>query len=148
MRESQPIRSDLDVPEQEQIEIDRARPMARSTERAPVLGLDRLAEVEELIGLERSPYPYGGIEKVGLVEELAHRLGLIQRGNRLDVHPAFPQILDRAAQVGFAIADVRSEPDVADSLRILSGAQTPSSSSDSRSSERSTVTSTPASWTG
>jgi hypothetical protein len=57
------------------------------------------------------------------------------------------QALDRASEVFLAIADVGAEAEVSDALRPEALAQRPSSSSDSRSSERSSVTSTPASWT-
>jgi hypothetical protein len=56
------------------------------------------------------------------------------------------QTLDRPAQMCLAIADVGAEAEIPDTPRSLV-AQTPSSSSGSRSSDFSSVTSTPASCT-
>ena len=86
----------------------------RGPSRTPAaLGLDRLAEVEQLLRLELGADPDGGVEEVGLVEDLADRLGLVGGGDRLDLDPALAQQLDRGPQVAVAVADVRAEPQVA-----------------------------------
>jgi hypothetical protein len=121
--------------------------VAGAAEGAPVLDLDRLADVEQPLGAERGPHPGGGIEEVGLVEDLADRLGLILGGDRLDRDLVAAEVGDRPAEVRLAVADVRPEPDVADPLaRGL--AQIPCSSPGSLSTEPSRVTSTAASSTG
>jgi hypothetical protein len=148
MGEREPVGAQLEIAEEEQVEIDRPRPVARAAECPPMLGLDGLAEVEQLLGGERGSDANGGVEEVRLVEDLTDRLGLVERRNRLDDDAVLAEVGDRPPEVGLAVADVRSEPDVAGSLRALPPAQTPSSSSDSRSRERSRVTSTPASCTG
>jgi hypothetical protein len=144
----------LDLAEEQQVDVDRPGPVAGAAEGAAVLGFDLLADGEELIRFERGPDSDGGVEEVRLVENLAHRLGLVQRGDRLDLNAVFAQVLDRPVQLGLAIADVRAEAEVAQPLkgravaRPRIRAQTPSSSSGSRSIDRSRVTSTAASWTG
>jgi hypothetical protein len=77
VREGEPIRAQLDLPEQEQIYVDRPRPVPGAAEGAPVLGLYRLAEVEQGLRLERRPDPDGSVEEIRLVEDLPNRLGLI-----------------------------------------------------------------------
>jgi hypothetical protein len=146
----QPLGLDLEVAEQQQVEVDGARTVAGPGEGATVLDLDRLAEVEQLPGIERRPDPGGGVEEVGLVEDLADRLGLIQRGDGLDRDPVIGEVSDGAPQMRFAVPDVRAEADVTDPLAGARGlAQTPSpSSSGSRSAVPSSVTSTATSSTG
>ena len=48
-----------------------------------VLGLDRLAHLEKLLGAQGRPHPDRGVQEVGLIEDLADRLGLIERGHRI-----------------------------------------------------------------
>jgi hypothetical protein len=140
MGKREALGAQLEIVEEQEVDVDRAGAVTGPAEGAAVLGLDRLAEVEQLFGLERGPDPDGGVQEVGLVEELTHRLRLIERGDRLHLDAVLPQIVDRPAQVRLAIADVRAEAEVP--------GQTPSSSSGSRSMDRSKVTSTPASCTG
>ena len=90
--------------------------MARPGEHPSLLDLDRLAEVEQRLGLELGADADRRVEEVGLVEDLADRLGLVQRGDRLDLDAVLAQQLDRRAQVGRAVADVRAEPQVAGPL--------------------------------
>ncbi len=123
--------------------------MAGPREGPSVLDLDPLAEVEQLLGLERGADADGGVEEVRLVEDLPDRLGLIGGRDRLDLDPMASKVLDRPAQVLLALADVGAETDVADPLGRL-GAQTPPSSSSmsiSRAVVRSRVNSTAASCT-
>jgi hypothetical protein len=146
VRKAEAVRPHLDLAEEKEVDVDRAWTVAGATEGAPVLRLDRLREVEQLLGLESGPDPYRGIQEVGLVEDLSDGLRLVERRDGLDRDAVLTQVLDRPAQMGLPVADVRAEPEVAEAAPL---AQTPSSSSsDSRSSERSRVTSTPASCTG
>src|SRR5689334_25376349 len=122
--------------------------MTGASEGAAVLCLDLLADVEERLRLEGGSDPDRAVEEVRLIEDLPHGLRLIERGGRLHLHPSGAQVLDRSPELGFAVADVRAEAEIADPRSAHFSAQTPSSSSDSRSSDRSTVTSTAASCTG
>jgi hypothetical protein len=145
MRQCQPLGLQLDVAEQEQVDVDRPGTVPGAAEGPPVLGLDRLRQVEQLLGLQGGPDPDCGVEEVGLVQDLADRFRLVERRDGLDRDAVCAQVLDGAAQVRLPVADVRAEPEKAEPrLR----AQTPSSSSGSRSRARSRVTSTPASCTG
>ncbi len=65
----------LEVAEQQQVDVERARPVAGAAGGAPALGLDLLAEIEQLERLERGPDPDRRVEEVGLVEDLADRFG-------------------------------------------------------------------------
>ena len=148
MRQGEPLAAQLESAQEQQVQVDRARPVPGAGEGAPVLDLDRLADVQKLIGAERGPHPGDGVEEVGLVEDLSNRLGLVERGDRLDLDVMSTEVGDRLAQVRLTIPDVRAEPDVADPLGpapLL--AQIPCSSPGSRSTDPSRVTSTPASST-
>ena len=58
--------------------------------------------------------PDRGVEEVGLVEDLADRLGLVGRGDRLDLdRHGSRSSLDRGAQMPGAVADVGAETEVA-----------------------------------
>ena len=48
VRQREPLGAQLEVAEQEQVDVDRPRPVAGAAEDASVLGLDRLADVEQL----------------------------------------------------------------------------------------------------
>ncbi len=78
VRQRQPLGLELELAEQQQVDVERARAVARAARPPATLGLDRLAGVEQRLGLERGLDPDCGVEEVGLVEDLAHRLGLIQ----------------------------------------------------------------------
>ena len=82
---------ELEVAEQEQVDVERARAVAGGVELAAALGLDLLAEVEQRLRLEVGADADGGVEEVGLVEDLADRLGLVGGGDRLDLDPAPPR---------------------------------------------------------
>src|SRR5215210_4812352 len=50
--ERQPVGLELQVSEQQQVDVEGARAVSRAGQHAPPLHLDRLAEVEQLLGLE------------------------------------------------------------------------------------------------
>jgi hypothetical protein len=152
VRQGQALGPQLDLSEQQQVQVEGPGPMAGPCEGAAVLDLDPFAEVEQLLGLERSADADGGVEEVRLVEDLPNRLGLIGRGDRLDLDPMTSKVLDRPVQMLLALPDVGAETDVADPLGAFGrlGAQTPPSSSSmsiSRAVVRSRVNSTAASCT-
>ena len=82
------------------------------------------------------------VQELGLVEDLPHRFGLVQGGDRSDLHPVLPERRHRGAKVGLPVADVRSQAEIADGGLAQSG---PSSSMSA--SRRSWTTSTPTSST-
>src|SRR5215216_4036584 len=142
MRQREPLCADLELAEQQQVDVDRPRAVSRAAESPPMLGLDRLAEVEQLVGVEGRRDPNRGVEEIGLIEDLPHRLGLVEGRDRIDGHTVSAQVLNRAVQMRLPIADVRAETEIARDLtgravaRPRINAQTPSSSSGSRSRER------------
>src|SRR5204863_1715688 len=80
---------------------------------AAELALDVLAGVEQLLGPELGLDPDARVEEVGLVEHLAHGVGLVGRRRGEHVHAARRQELDGALQVRAAVADIRAQPEVA-----------------------------------
>jgi hypothetical protein len=64
-----------------------------------VLHLDRLADVEELLGAERGDNPGHRVEEVRLVEDLTDRFGLIQGGDGLDGDVVRRQVGEGAGQM-------------------------------------------------
>ena len=103
-----------------------------------------MQSVEQRLGLERGPDPHRRVEEVGLVEDLADRLGLVERGDRLDLDAVLAQQLDRRPQVAGAVADVGAEAEVAGRA---AQPELVAPSSSSSSSARSWVTSTATSLT-
>ena len=71
--------------------------VARAVEHSPHLGLDRLADVEQLLRLARRQDAHRRVEKVGLVEDLADRLCLIERGDGRHLDPPGLQRANRPA---------------------------------------------------
>ena len=65
--------------------------MAGGVESPAAVGLYLLAQVEQRLGLEIGADPDDGVEEVRLVEDLADRLGLVERGGRLDLDSVAPR---------------------------------------------------------
>ena len=137
MGKPEPLGLELDLAEQEQVDVERARPVAGAAEEPALLDLDRLADVEQLLGLELRPDPHGGVEEVGLLEDLADGLCLIGGGDGLDLDSVLAQRSDGGTQVTLPVAEVRAQAQVAGPQSDPS----PSSSS-SGPTPRSWVTST------
>ena len=114
MGKREPLGLQLEVAEQQQVDVERARAVPLPAEHPPLLDLDRLAQVEQLLGLQLRPDPDRRVQEVRLVEDLADGLRLVQGRDRLHLHPVLAKRRDGRAQVGLAIADVRAEAQVAD----------------------------------
>ncbi len=84
VRQREALVLQLDVAEEQHVHVDRAGAVARAGEDAAQLDLDRLADVEEVERLEVGGDARGGVQEVRLVEDLADRLGLVERRDRLD----------------------------------------------------------------
>ena len=92
--------------------------MALPAEHPPLLDLDRLAEIEQGLRLQLGADPDCGVQEVGLVEDLADRLRLVGRGDRLDLDAVLAEQRHRAPQVLLAIADLGSLLDSRPSLQL------------------------------
>src|SRR6188768_2767457 len=113
MGKGEPLALELEVAEQEQVDVEGAGAVSRGVEGAAAGDLDLLAEVEQRFGLQLGADADRGVEEVVLIEHLAHRLGLIGRGDRLDLDATLAQQLDRRPQMRLAVADVGAESEVA-----------------------------------
>lgn len=140
VREGQALGLQFDVAEQQQVDVEGAGAVPGGLEAAAALGLDRLAGVEQLFRPKFRTDADDGVEEVGLVEDLPHRLGQVGRGDGLDGDATPAKQLQGSAQVGGRVADVGSEPQVANPGTQLSA------SASSSSTARSWVTSTATSW--
>ena len=109
------------VAEQQEVDVDRARAVATPPEVAAELALDRLARVEQRLGLERGLDPQAGVEERRLVEHEADRIGVVGRGGRRAPHAVRGQRVDGGLQVRAAVADVRAEAEVAPVTARASG---------------------------
>ena len=109
--------SQLDVAEQQHVDVDRARPVARPARRAAELALDGLARVQQRLGLEVGLDAQARVEEVRLVEDLADRIGVVRRRAREHADAVRGQRADRRLQVRAAVADVRAEAEVSDAHR-------------------------------
>jgi hypothetical protein len=112
VRQGQPLRLELDVTEQKQIDVQGSRPVPGTAEDPATLGLHGLADVEQLLGLEGGREAYGRVEEVGLVEDLANGLGFVDRRDRLDRDATFVEQRDGRPQVAFAVADIGAQAQV------------------------------------
>ena len=139
MRDPQALGLELQIAQQEEVDVEGTGAVAWAGEHPAALGLDRFAGVEQGLRLQRGRDPHRGVQEVGLVEDLADGLGLVGRGDRVDLGAVLGQQPDRRPQVLEPVADVRAEPEVADA-RV--GCQAGSSSAGSSSSSASRVTST------
>ena len=83
--------------------------------RPALLDLDRLAGIEQRLGLEPGAASRHRVQEVRLVEDLAHRLGLVDRRDGLHLDPVLRQRLDRRPQVSGPVADVGAEAEVGES---------------------------------
>ena len=112
----QPLGGELDLAEQQQVDVERARAVTRA-QRPAALDLDRLADVEQRLRLEIGADPDAGVEKVGLLGDLPDRLRLVRRRDRLDGDRMVGQLLDRGAQMPGTVTDVRAETEIPGELR-------------------------------
>ena len=104
----------LELAEQQDVDVDRARPVARPAGRAAELALQALDGVEQLQRLQRGAHAQAGVEEAGLVGHLADGVGVVHRGGRAHLHARRGQRVDRALQLGAAVADVGAEAEQAD----------------------------------
>ena len=89
---------ELDVAEQQQVDVDRPRAVARAAEhRARARPRPPCRARAARSGSSSVRIADGGVEEVGLVEDLADRLGLVERGGGLDLHAVLAQGRDRVA---------------------------------------------------
>ena len=79
----------------------------------PEFALDRLADVEQLLGAELGLDAQAGVQEVGLVEQLALGRGLVDRGRGEHLDPSPAERRARVTQVGLPVPDVRAEAEVA-----------------------------------
>jgi hypothetical protein len=114
MREHEPARAVLDVPEQQHVDVDRARAVANAAGRTAEVTLDTLGRVQQLLGTERGPHAEGGVQEIRLVEHLPLRGGLVDRGHRLDQHLVEHERVARRPEVPQPVALVRAQAEVAD----------------------------------
>jgi hypothetical protein len=117
VRQRQPLRAPLEIAEQEQVDVDRSRGMARPPGPLPAKrSLDALALVEQGLRVEVRLDAEAGVEEVGLSRGVALGLRLVRRRRGDDV-----QALDlgsgeeraRRAQVLEPVALVGAEAEVA-----------------------------------
>jgi hypothetical protein len=103
----------LEVAQEQHVDVDRARPVARSRDHPAELALDHLAGVEQLLGAELGLDLRDRVQEVGLVEDLALWLGLVERRAAGDADAVVVQQLTGALDLAAAVPDVRAEPEVA-----------------------------------
>ena len=126
MRERQTLGAKLEVAQQEHVHVDRARPVADASRRAPELSLHRLACVEQLLRTQRGPNPQARVEEVGLVGDLPLRRRLVHRRRRKHLHPVPAERVARGTQVREPVSLVGAEPEVADQTSFHTSTETSS----------------------
>ncbi len=132
----------FDLPEEEDVDVDRPRSVTAMVGAATKLELDLLADVEERLGLEVGRDLEAGVQEVVLAGGLVLGLGLVGAGG--DEHPeARPRVEAGAGrpQGRSAVAHVRAEPEEAAMAR-------PAQAQSARSLKTSTATSSTGSGIG
>ncbi len=124
MRQDEPLRALLELSEQQQVDVDRARGVVAGAGLAPECALDALAEVEQRLGLERGLDLEAGVDEFALTDGAGLRLGLIRRGGGENTQGAglrrgAVQKLAGGAQALEALALVRAEADEAAARRAF-----------------------------
>jgi hypothetical protein len=114
VRNREAIGRQLEVADEEQVDVEGARPVTRPAGHSPALDLDRLAHVQELGWPERGAHPGDRVQEVPLVEHLPDRLGLVQGRDRLNLDATLAERGERRPKVALAIADVRAQAQVSD----------------------------------
>jgi len=107
VRNAQPLGLVLDVAQEQDVDVDRARAVPDAAGAPAELGLDPLALGEQLLGAQLGLDLGDGVEEVALVEDLALRRGLV---DRRDAERA--ELLRGGRQVGASVPDVRAEAEV------------------------------------
>ena len=101
------------VAQQQHVDVHRPGTVADRVRSPAQLVLHRLAGVEQLLRVEVGLHPQAGVEEVGLVEDLALRLGLVDRGGAKHRHAVGGERVTGCAKVRDAFADVGAEAEVA-----------------------------------
>src|SRR5919108_3249810 len=129
MGKGQPRRAQREITEQENVHVDRARPMAGTSRRASELALDRLASGEQLLRTELRLNSQARVQEVGLIEHLALGSGLVHRRRSCDRDAAASQSVARLAEVAEPVALVRAEAEIARHTSFQTSTETSSTGS-------------------
>ncbi len=117
----------LELSEQQQVDVDRARGVTLGAGLAAERALDALAEVEQRLGLERGLDLEAGVDELALADGSGLGLGLVGRGGGEDVQASGRlrpvQKLARRAQAVEALALVRAEAQEAPPRRSAQSAR-------------------------
>ena len=112
MRDAEARLDDLAVTEDQEVEIDRARPEPGTVAGSPELALDREKGVEELTRLEARVHGGRAVEEARLVGE-ADGFGLAQRRHRHDLDPvAVAQQLQGPSDRLLAVPEIGADTDI------------------------------------
>src|SRR5690242_2251173 len=111
------------VAQEQHVDVDRPRPVADAAGRPAQQRLDRLAGVEQRLRLQAGLDPHRRVEERRLVEHLADRLGLVDRGGGEHLDAAAPQVLDGGLEHGAAVAHVGAQAEVAELARTHRGSR-------------------------
>jgi hypothetical protein len=125
--QGEPLRVVLELSEQQQVDVDRARGVTLGAGLAAERALDALAEVEQRLGLERGLDLEAGVDELALADGSGLGLGLVRRGGGEDARAAGRlgpvQELARRAQAFEALALVRAEAQEASPRRSAQSAR-------------------------
>jgi Subtilase family len=111
MRHAQSLLVHLTIAVQQEIEVDRARPVALARPDATQIPLDREQPVEECPRLEVGGEPSGSVDEPGLVED-AYRVRLPKLRNLLQLDAGFRgEQLQRPLNVRLTVAEIRTDTD-------------------------------------
>jgi hypothetical protein len=104
VRKGQTFRAVLEVAEQENVDVDRARAVSGAGLGPAELALDCLASIEQPLGVQRRLDPQARVEEVRLVGYLTLRRGLVDGGRCDGFDAALGERRPRRPEVAQAIA--------------------------------------------
>ena len=87
--------------------------VTRTSRSTPELRLQPLDQVKQRQWLQSALDQQAGVEKAWLVEDLPHRIGVVDTGAGEDLHALLAQRVDRRLQVGAPITDIGAETEQA-----------------------------------
>ncbi len=114
MGQRQPFRLVLDRFEQQHVDVDWPGTVPGAAGLATELLLELLTGAEQLFRAMVGADPQAGVQKIPLIENKAHRLCLVDRRGRQNLHSVSGQRRHCLLKVRATLTDVRTEPQIAD----------------------------------
>ena len=122
MGQAHPLVAELQLPEQQDVDVDRPRPVAEPAALGgPARASSPLTASSSASGSSAVSIQHARVQEARLIEHLADRVGVVGRGALQRVTPIAPATVDGRLQVRPPLADVRAETEQSDASRHRRG---------------------------